>query len=460
MHRSRHRLSPIARAAIVLAAALAMVAGPFAIPAASAWANNGDNYGTHDWILDQALRVMGGAPAWLNRSVAMAATDDPDTVEKVGDPFLGHWHVYKQKGRRGGGPSAVMLRYEQAAAAYQAGIAAKQAGDAAGARTAFDEASRMVGLLAHYEGDLAQPFHTAYAATEDKQLHNRYEKLVAPGMRSITARPEWQSRATSVSPSTDVRKTAIGTAAYSRARYPELRRHLADHPDRLDARASELTGQVLRRATNDLARIISAIPGHTGAGPAVSISIDVREHWIAADRGELVTIRATDPAGRGVEGIMFVARIPDRDGGTHREHWTTDASGDAHFYWKVKGLQKGVKYTVPITTTLGATTISLPQWFMVTPALAVFRLRVSDDPVEAGFPITARAVAKTASGRRVANLSVRFIWSDGARTTAVTNDSGVATSTRTISTPGSMTLKARTRSGSRAYRTIVSFQQR
>jgi hypothetical protein len=352
------------------------------------------------------------------------------------------------------------MRYEQAVAAYQAGVAAQKAGNAAGARDAFDEASRLVGLLSHYEADLGQPFHTAYAATNDEKLHNKYEKLVGPGMRSISAFPEWQSSTTKVKPSTDVRQTAIGTAAFSRKYYKELRRHLIDHPDRLDARASEITGIVLSRATDDLASIIAAIPGHTGSGPEVSISIKIREHWIAADRGELVSIRATDPGGHGVEGIFFIAWIPDRDGGSHREHWTTDADGYAHFYWKVKGLKEGVKYTVPITTTLGATTVELPQWFMVTPPLGTFKVRVSDKVVEAGAPVTAKAVAKTSSGRRVANLSVKFVWSDGVRTTATTNSSGVATSTRTIGTPGLMTVKAKTRSGSRAYSATTSFEQR
>jgi hypothetical protein len=57
------------RGLAALVAALVLLSVPAGAPGASAWSNNDDNYGPHDWILDQALRVMGGAPAWLNRTV-------------------------------------------------------------------------------------------------------------------------------------------------------------------------------------------------------------------------------------------------------------------------------------------------------------------------------------------------------------------------------------------------------
>ena len=358
---------PPRRLAFVLALAATMLLSlaPANAPSAAAWANNGNEFGNHDWILYQAVEAIGGAPDWLDLDIALRHSDDPDTDRALADAFLARGHVYKEQGRRGGGPSAVFQHYVLAVEAYRRGEALADQGDTSGARDEWDEASRLVGLLSHYEGDLAQPFHSAYAAEDDEALHGKYEKLVAPLLRHPDAWPQWQVQG-AVSPSTDVRQTAVRTAAYSRPFYPELRSHLRAHPGELNARAKEITGLVLRRASADLASIIAAIPGGEGMGPELTVSVAIRAHKLQPTQGVMLTMRVTDPNGKGVEGVMFVARIPDPNGRSHVEHWTTDAKGDAHFYFKVKGLDRGVRYTGDVKAKIGATTVTWPQWFKVT----------------------------------------------------------------------------------------------
>ncbi len=54
-----------------------------------AWSNvsSGPNsYGTHDWILDQAVRALkrrNNTANWVKLDVALWATDDPDTQDGI-----------------------------------------------------------------------------------------------------------------------------------------------------------------------------------------------------------------------------------------------------------------------------------------------------------------------------------------------------------------------------------------
>ena len=55
-------------------------------PNALAWSNgvNGPNtFGTHDWILREAIEASGNAGSWICRREALRATDDPDTVNGI-----------------------------------------------------------------------------------------------------------------------------------------------------------------------------------------------------------------------------------------------------------------------------------------------------------------------------------------------------------------------------------------
>ncbi len=68
---------------------------------ALAWSNGTDgynSYGTHDWILDQALEAAGDDADWVRRRVALRATDDPDSKDGIEFASSPWWHVYDDWG--------------------------------------------------------------------------------------------------------------------------------------------------------------------------------------------------------------------------------------------------------------------------------------------------------------------------------------------------------------------------
>ena len=86
--------------AVRIAAAALIGAALLAPASALGWANNFDNYGTHDWILDQALKVLDGrVDDWLDHDLALVHTDDPDYTR---DPDLERAHL-PRRGTRGRG---------------------------------------------------------------------------------------------------------------------------------------------------------------------------------------------------------------------------------------------------------------------------------------------------------------------------------------------------------------------
>ncbi len=135
-----------------------------ALPAvAQAWCNGpggADGFGTHDWILQEANRLAASKGAgWVNLKVALPHTDDPDTVFH---DF--YYHVYDVWGAHyGNAPKKVALYYGKA-------LKARKAGNSAAA-------SKYVGIMAHYFGDICNPLHTDQCAAEDK-IHSRYESDV------------------------------------------------------------------------------------------------------------------------------------------------------------------------------------------------------------------------------------------------------------------------------------------
>ena len=113
------------------------------------WSNGlGDGYGTHDWIIGQAVKVFGGhPPAWFDLDAAIQASDDPDTVF-----FATNEHVFNEKGYGRGAVDRITEFYHQV-------LTLHAAGDDHAASVAF-------GWMAHYYGDILQPFHTNYAAID------------------------------------------------------------------------------------------------------------------------------------------------------------------------------------------------------------------------------------------------------------------------------------------------------
>lgn len=152
------------RLVIVLLAGLLVVGG--ASPAL-AWANGPDgpdSYGTHDWVLDQALQAVGEKASWVNVRVALRATDDPDTVEGIDHASGTWWHVYDEWGETyGGAPEAAATWFRRTKRRLASG---NERG-----------ASRALGILAHIVGDIANPMHTDSRDREDS-IHSPYESDV------------------------------------------------------------------------------------------------------------------------------------------------------------------------------------------------------------------------------------------------------------------------------------------
>ena len=180
------------RRRIVLALAVCLLALPAGLlnkPAeVRAWSNgvSGPNsYGTHDWILDKAIRTLkkrNNKANWVKLQVALWATDDPDTrngIEYASSPW---WHVYDVHGERyGNAPEAIRFWFKKAAKQLAGKHRAK--------------ASRSLGKLAHLLGDLANPLHTDQTSREDG-IHSSYEHAVdtRSGKRDRTYRFHYDGR--------------------------------------------------------------------------------------------------------------------------------------------------------------------------------------------------------------------------------------------------------------------------
>lgn len=216
--------------------------------AAHAWANgpNGYNtFGTHDWILKEANRLAGASGAgWVNLKVALPHTDDPDSLFH---DF--YYHVYERWNGHdyGGAPTKVALWYRRALAALKAGHARA--------------ASRDVGIMAHYYGDICCPLHTDQTNAEER-MHSAYETDVdeitdVPGEhRAWLHYDGYQVRSS-------VYALTVSAAAASHTRYRALVRGYNAHG--MSAAVLSITARRLNRAVNGLADLI-VMPeeGHLG----------------------------------------------------------------------------------------------------------------------------------------------------------------------------------------------------
>jgi hypothetical protein len=136
---------------------------------AQAWANgvDGDNsFGTHDWILREAIRALGDDASWVCVKIALRATDDPDSVDGIDLASGVWWHIWDEWGVAtwGGGPEAVEFWFRRT----QHKLAQ---GDPCGA-------SRALGIMANLAGDLAQPMHTDGSASLEPAVHSAFEDSV------------------------------------------------------------------------------------------------------------------------------------------------------------------------------------------------------------------------------------------------------------------------------------------
>jgi hypothetical protein len=433
--RSRTRTHRLAAAAL---AALLAFAG--SVPLVGAWANgpdNGNGYGTHDWILDQALLVLddnGIGHGWVNKSIALKATDDPDKVEVAADPSRKIEHTYTATGRRGGAIHRITEHYAKI-------LHALDAND-------DDEASYQLGMLAHFWGDIAQPYHTAQAAQDFDGEHSTYEALVDDLTDTINDSPTWSAVDANwnVSNMSNVRTAAVALAAYSRARYDDIHDHLDAGDNSLSDAARATTKELMIRATGSLADLISSAGKGIGNAPPVgSLQLWARWHGVKSNEGnQLIYGRVRDVNGDLMEGVRVDVTFPTDSGPKTWAFWT-DETGEGHVRIEVGSPTLMSKKDVSGKVKTDQTTVNDGDWYYRTKKLADadkgFWTDVSDRSVTAGQNVVIKTYVRTTEGKPIAGLLVDWTWDLGGGntmvTTGYTNSKGKATSSYVI--PGGFT---------------------
>ncbi|MEJ7695979.1 MAG: hypothetical protein WKF78_04965 [Candidatus Limnocylindrales bacterium] len=340
-----------------MAGLLAIALSAMSVGSALAWSNgpdSGNGYGTHDWIVDQALKTFSGKlPAWFEPATARLASDDPDSqFWRTND------HVYREIGYGRGAVHQVAEYYARAIADLKAGNG--------------HQASVDIGRLAHFYGDILVPFHTAYAGASDASAHSAYERLVDSKTKSASSMPEWQTADRSPGDITDVRATAIAAAAYSRKFFPELYSEFTKDQSVLNARLREITGYVLKRASRELGEIIHSIDRRIGNAPlVVKLVATVKYRYPDASHTyQSVYVTATDASGRTIEGLQVSVTFPSsadvrasaaEGTQTFRAFSMPDGIAKATAY--IDPTLHGVKLTVKITATMRGSTVTTTTWY-------------------------------------------------------------------------------------------------
>jgi hypothetical protein len=436
-----------------VALSVALLAG-FATPALG-WANgpdNGNGYGTHDWLIDQAVKVFGGSPpAWLDVHAALLASDDPDKVF-----WATNEHVFNEKGYGRGAVDRITTFYHQA-------LAAHQAGDDATASIAF-------GWMAHYYGDILQPYHTNYAAISLGVSHRRYELLVDDATSLPDQSPAWMTPDRSPKLVTDVRATAIAAAAYSRGYFPEVYRRFHADETVLNARVSTITGYLLKRASSDLADLLYSIDQGVDIIPAATLTAKVKYVYIAKNATEYVDITVKDAAGHPLEGIRVDVAFPKATGGTTLIRHYTTAAGTLTVHASVGASPYGHRRDVKVTVATGDVTKTATPWFMTTHRLASgsagFKSWVNDSTVQPGQTLRVASLARDTKGHGIANLKVAWTltFANGTVLKAVgytgTTGKAVLSVPITAATPkGTVKVSAKTQAAGATRYSTTSFKR-
>ena len=437
----RRRLAPVYATVTALTLTMVLIVG--GTPPVAAWTNGaGDGYETHDWIIDQALRVLDGkADDWFDRGTALRASDDPDHIEVRADQSRDVEHLYRESGRRGGAIHRITEHYAAAVRLYAEGAAARAAGDTATAAAKFTAASYNIGMLSHFYGDILQPFHSASAGGGKLAAHLAYEHLVGAKTRTRDASPGWQSTNRTVTTIANVRLAAIAAAAYSRARFGTLYRSFILDETVISPTVSRVTKEVLVRAADDLADVIWSISQGAGIAPDVAtLAVSIRWHGTRQyETAETVYATAKDVHGKPIEGLQVDVLWPLPGGGTKRVRFWTDPAGAGHYTGSVGLSPLMRKRPVVVSATTNGKTVRSSTWFYETPQLAYatagFRTTVSDRTVRAGQTVTVHTYARDVYGRPVAGLYVRWTWSLHGTllwTSGYTNAYGRASSSMTV----------------------------
>ncbi|HET6350746.1 MAG TPA: zinc dependent phospholipase C family protein [Coriobacteriia bacterium] len=325
----------------IVSLSVALVAGPLS-SAAFGWSNGpaaggvvGNGYGTHDWVIDQAVRLAGPDAAWLDASAARLHSDDPDKKPKS-DQLN---HIYNLTRTGCGGPQTVANLYYEAVVAYREGDTRR--------------ASELVGELSHYYADICQPYHTyrndlsARVAAE----HRRYELAVDRSHNGAGWVRSWITPAARHT-SFDVRGRAVSAALAARKDYPALKSAMRRRG--YSSSATSVTGKITRRrlsrAANDLADIIASIP--TGSGLAAHSRIRSVKPSQSTPRqaaNVAVHVKVVDASGVPVRGarVNYTWHLGSRVTETTSY---SDAKGVATSWHSMRSAPKGKAAVVSVVT--------------------------------------------------------------------------------------------------------------
>jgi len=396
---------------------------------AHGWANgadlNGDGigddgYGTHDWIVERAIDLAGTSASWVDTETAILASDDPDQEKALTSSYL---HVFKPLGRARGAPQAVADEYHLLMKAYRAGD--------------LQEASRHLGRLSHFYADINQPYHTL-AVADTNGLHYEYEVAVGAMTRTykhnpdlLTPRPRRRVD--------DVRAATISAALFAREKYASLADSYAASWDVTSGEPRAITGELLSRAVNDLADIITAV--ELGEGLAVepaSIDSEVSKQWPALNQTIRTAARVTDADGRPIEGAPVTLSWQI---GSIVETVTVYSHKDGVGYWwksigqtplMRKHYAKAMSWTNDVVREDKA-------WYVPSPRLGSgtkgVKTTLSTRKPKRNTVVRAKTTFKSASGKPVKGLKVTFTWqfkSVTRKTSTYTNASGNAYSSMNI----------------------------
>ena len=225
----------------LVASLLAIALVPAAPMSAQAWSNgvNGYNsFGTHDWILREAIDALGDDASWICLGRALRATDDPDSMDGIDHASGTWWHVWDEWGSRyGGGPEAIQVWFNRTEHKLEQG-------DNCGA-------SRALGIMAHLAGDLAQPMHTDGSSPIEDSVHSDYEHAVDQRCTAASCRYQMHFDGRDfVRPYAE----ALATARAAHPSYGSLIRAYAAHG--YDGTVDRITRRQLNRAANVVADLI------------------------------------------------------------------------------------------------------------------------------------------------------------------------------------------------------------
>lgn len=428
-----------------------------AVPALG-WGNgpdSGNGYGTHDWVLDHAIKAAGQSASWVNVQTALLASDDID-YRATPTSVAHHLGV----GVRGG-PQAVSDEYYQVVSAYNAGD--------------YAEASRHLGRMSHYYSDELQPYHTTTRGfVSNNPRHTEYERTVDDMTESYLDMPKWL-KTESRQPVVDVRATTFHAAAYAATMYSGLDASVKANNGRVTGTAYTNTGLVLNRATNDLADIICGIPQGAGLSKAPAV---MRQRMYApnyyyprSSDSQSAVIRSDvycfDANGKPMPGVKVTFTWPLGSGMTTRDAFT-DANGLA-YKWEVPGagLSLMKKRALTARTVQSSEVATSATWFMATPllksGLSGMRSSLTNNRPKQRTRITSRVRIHNTAGKPVAGLPVTFYWRFASGTksvSAVTNANGLASSSLNIGNAAKgrrVYVRARTYSGKQKRESATSF---